>query len=78
MDEELDPEHQKEVAIVDGAVAALMEHFDTVQVFVTRYTGVEGTVNINTGSGNWFARRGQVEAWLVKENERSVLEVHED
>lgn len=55
---------------VDRAIAQLMEHFDTVQIFVTRQE-TDGTVNCNQGSGNWFARRGQVEDWLVKRVEEA-------
>lgn len=44
---------------------ALGEHFDTVQVFATRHDPeAGGTVHMNCGVGNWFARRGQVMEWL--------------
>ncbi len=51
------------------ATDALREHFDTVQIFVTRHEGTDGTVNVAFGSGNWFARKGQVSEWLEKEDE---------
>lgn len=56
----------------------LSEHFDTVQIFVTRYDSKEGTINAQWGSGNWFARKGQVDKWATKENERICREVDED
>jgi hypothetical protein len=50
---------------IDDAVAVLSEHYDTVQIFVTRYDSQSGeTMNLESGTGNWFARRGQVDDWL--------------
>lgn len=47
------------------AVANLTDRFDTVQVFATRSTMDDGgTVNVNWGHGNWFARFGQVKWWI--------------
>lgn len=54
------------------ACAQLGEHFDTVQIFVTRFadsTEEDGTVNAAWGTGNWFARYGQVKSWQVKQDE---------
>lgn len=50
---------------------ALMEHFDSVQIFATRHEAGElsGTVQVDFGRGNWFARRGQIHDWCVKEDE---------
>ena len=54
-------------SIVDKAIDLLGEHFDTVQIFCTRHEGGEGTVSMNKGIGNWFARRGHVQEWILKE-----------
>lgn len=51
-------------------VAALAEHFDTVQVFATRHHQGTGTVHCAWGAGNFFARTGQVAAWLAKQDEQ--------
>lgn len=61
---------------VTKAVDALMEHFDCVQVFVSRnMEGThEGTVHHNCGGGNWFARYGQVQQWIVQEETRMMDE----
>jgi len=58
----------------------LAEHFDTVQIFVTRHDAgeLDGTVNANYGTGNWFTRYGQVSTWMTKANERSRKEVREE
>jgi hypothetical protein len=62
-----------ELARVAAHCDQLAEHFDTVQIFVTRNadneTEEEGTVNIQLGRGNWFARYGQVHQWIVKSDE---------
>ena len=62
---------------VKNAVAALAEHFDTVQIFATRYDGGEGngTRRWQHGRGNWFARYGQVHEWLEREKETTRLDV---
>lgn len=67
-------QHEADMKRVEDAVAALGDHFDTVQVFVTRHEAgmVDGTVTISKGAGNWFARFGQVVSWttVMKEHDR--------
>lgn len=60
-----------DLGIVRSAVAHLAEHFDTVQVFVTRRADnpEDGTHHYQWGAGNWFARYGQIRQWSVKEDE---------
>lgn len=71
MDEE--STEDRELAMIQQHVDALGEHFDTVQIFVSRHDMAveEGTISANRGSGNWFARFGQVREWLVKQDERA-------
>lgn len=58
-----------------NAAAQLMEHFETVHIFATRHVSSdEGTVGVQYGEGNWYARRGQVGEWLVKQDARSAEE----
>lgn len=54
---------------LDEAVEALSEFFDTVQIFVTEYRGDDGgsTFRSASGSGNYFARFGQVSLWAKRE-----------
>lgn len=53
---------------VQQAVDMLAEHFDAVQIFCTRVEdGGGGTVNINLGAGNFFARYGHVKAWTLRQ-----------
>lgn len=66
----------KDLKLVQLAVDQLIEHFDTVQVLVTRCNGDEdGTVSVSLGAGNWFARYGHVKDWIVKEEEKVRKEV---
>ena len=60
---------------IENAAIMLSEFFDTVQIFCTRHDPEEGTTSHHHGRGNYYARRGQVETWLVKENEASRDEV---
>lgn len=48
---------------------------DVVQIFVCRQENSQGgTVNVALGTGNWFARYGQVRHWLLKEEEGARME----
>lgn len=53
---------------VDEAIEALSAQFDTVQIFCTRHEG-ENTIAVRKGSGNWYARHGQVMEWLADKDE---------
>lgn len=61
----------QDMDIIKKACQELGEHFDSVQIFVTRHEAGEcnGTICINYGSGNSMARYGQVKDWTVKQDE---------
>lgn len=61
------------------AAEALGEHFDTVQIFVTRHEPEveDGTINAAWSVGNWFTRYGQVREWLIKADERTRKHIRE-
>lgn len=69
-DEENRPEgrEDEDLRLLRNSAAALMEHFETVQIFATRHNGESGTTNAFYGSGNWYARFGQVSGWLAKQD----------
>jgi len=75
-----DSQQKEDMDLVEKACIGLGEHFDTVMIFATRLEAgeLDGTVNINFGSGNWFARYGQVKAWIVKQEERDRKHVREE
>lgn len=56
-----------DVKLVRDAIEKLGDQFDTVQVFVTRHeAGMhDGTLHIGLGSGNFFARYGQIITWVT-------------
>ena len=59
-------ERDEKLALVRRHIAQLAEHFDTVQIFCTKSEG-KNTVQWKDGVGNWYARYGQVSAWLAEE-----------
>lgn len=66
----MNPSVESDMKLVREACESLSEHFDTVQVFATRYDSNldQGTVNVLWGTGNWFARYGQIRTWLIKKD----------
>lgn len=63
-------QEQEDRKRIDDAVKTLSEHFDTVQIFVTRHEGVlGGTVASTIYEGNFYARYGQIREWLLKTEE---------
>lgn len=67
------------IELVQKHIAQLSEHFDSVQIFVTRHDGESGsTLGVNLGEGNWYARRGHVEDWLTAIDNVTASEAIED
>lgn len=63
MSEEIIPDNEQE--LVDHCKDKLLEHFDSVQIFVTRHSGQDGdTAGYESGGGNFYARLGQVREWI--------------
>lgn len=63
---------EERIEYVKRHVTMLSEHFDTVQIFVSRYDDSEGeTAVIHNGKGNYYARYGHVKQWL-KVEERNI------
>ena len=66
---------------VKKAATDLAEHFDSVQIIVTRHGTEESNENttvVSSGKGNWFARYGSVREWLTKEDARTTRQVMEE
>lgn len=72
MSDELKAEREEAVRMLDEHCNQLMEHFDSVQIFVTRHEEAKagGTIYVNRGAGNWFARCGQIREWVVFEDQK--------
>jgi hypothetical protein len=80
-DDALDPDVQR----VQDTLDLLSEHFDSVQIFVTRFDtsaesddGEEGTISVARGTGNWFSRFGVVRDWIVKSEEKMREDVRDE
>ena len=75
----MDAKSQAELDRLQKAIDQLAEHYDTVHVFATRYNPHEGTtMTVNKGCGNYYARMGQVQEWMVKNNEEARVGVRPD
>lgn len=68
---EADENEARDIKLVDAAMIRLSEHFDSVQIFVTKVIEDGQTAAVQKGCGNWYARRGQVQEWVAKEDEGS-------
>lgn len=56
---------EQEQAIVNKAKDILIEHFEAVQILVSRQAPQnEGTERYFLGAGNWFARKGMAQDFL--------------
>lgn len=63
------PEEQERLEkVVDRMLAQLSEHFDNIQIFVSKNPQgkAQETVSFRKGLGNYFARYGHVRDWLVE------------
>jgi hypothetical protein len=74
------PQEQADLDRLKEACQKLGEHYDSVHIFATRHESgaLNGTVNAQWGQGNWFARYGQIQAWLIKQDEGSRSEYRRD
>lgn len=69
-----------DLKLIEEHLAALSEHFDGVQIFATRHEQGQhdGTVNIQIGCGNWYARYGHIKAWTIRQDEMLRVELREE
>lgn len=59
--------------------AQIMEHFDAIQIFATKENAEEQTTTVMSwGGGNWYARFGQVQEWIVQQNARAEIKVRRE
>lgn len=49
--------------LLDDTLARLAEHFEAIQIMVTRYTE-DGTQHVSRGTGNWYARQGMAHEFI--------------
>ncbi len=80
MDPDTDQDESEDLKRIYDAAVKLGEFFDNVSIFVSKHEQGEegGTIHLNTGVGNFFARYGQVRDWMLREDERSRAKGRED
>lgn len=75
-----DIQYDEDDAILCGHVAQLLEHFESVRVFVTRSVrGDDGPASLggSQGGGNFYAQIGQVREWLVQQDHRARMRIEQ-
>lgn len=56
--------------LLDKAAQDLSEHVDSVQIFCTLHQGdATVTAAYDSGSGNIFARIGQIKDWVIRQDQ---------
>jgi hypothetical protein len=69
---------QKDIAVLEKHALILKEHFDTVHIFATRHEGGTGTIRVDLGKGNWYARFGQIHLWGIKQETVDAMVIPEN
>lgn len=71
---------ERDEELLSRLITILGEHFDSVQIFATRQKVDEPNTTCyrNVGTGNYFARRGMIEDWLVAERAKTAKEATSD
>ena len=57
-------QEDRDLRAVKQAASLLKEHFDSVQIFATRYEGEQATTRISFGLGDFYSRYGLADLWL--------------
>ncbi len=75
-----DEQREADIAMLKKVSEQLSEHFDSVQLFASRHMPAEldGTRIVNYGSGNWYARYGQVRMWITEHEEAAREDARSD
>ena len=69
----METDYERQLKIVTSHVQQLAEHFDTVQIFVTRHEGDgNGPLRMDSGSGNFYGRFGQIACWIDKKHSEEM------
>ena len=65
--------------VLQGRVQAVADQlgkdFDAVQVLASKVDADGNTITIAVGTGNWYARYGQIRDWLVTHEEHTRVGV---
>lgn len=71
-----DEEYKVMEAATDRVLTTLMEHFDSVYIFASKYDPQIGmTKSVHRGKGNYYTSSGLIREWLKKQDKIAELEV---
>ena len=81
----MDEDHQEKSELIQSLIESIADRFDTIQVFTTSHNPETGeTAYIGIGTGNVYARIGQIREWLhlqeeiVNQKAKQISEVGPD
>jgi len=72
MSEKKPSQEDQDLRMVRTHCQQLIEHFDTVQIFVSRHNSSgdeDGTISVRDGIGNFHARLNQAKEWITHQDE---------
>jgi hypothetical protein len=75
----MDESANKTLKNAERLIRDFMEHNDVLsaRVFITvKHSGQCG--GMNTGSGDWYSTYGYIKEWLIREDEKTRLQVRPD
>lgn len=62
---------------IQTKITEILQHWDSVQIFATRVEAGQ-TIACSDGSGNWYARFGQVAEWLQNGGVMHIVEAEDE
>ncbi len=66
----MDEKYQEESELIQSLIESISDRFDTIQVFTTSHNPDTGeTTHIAMGTGNFYARIGQIDEWVRMQKE---------
>lgn len=69
---ESDASMERVRALVDAALASIIEHADSVRIFVTVHDGAnDRTKSFSRGRGNFYAQFGSVQEWMIATDQQA-------
>ncbi len=75
-----DPKVKDDIKRIEACLQHLGEYFDAVHIFATRHEAGEegGTIKVQKGVGNWYARYGQIHEFMITTDEDARIYARKD
>lgn len=73
-------ERERIIKLVDDAASSLLEHCDSVRIFVTMPSQdtALNTASYSSGRGNYHAQVGQIKEFIIRDDERIRIDENSD